>query len=363
MSVKFKLLSLDGGGVRGIIAAIILSELEKRVGRPLCETFDMIAGTSTGGILALALAKPDPSGAQGGKKPHYTAGELVRLYEQRGKDIFRHRMDSRFIVREAIVPLSPYRSKDRWQVFEDYFWFDNGAARLSQALTGLFVPSYCVESNRPVFFVDRRPRDLRNLRFEEGWILLDRVSMSVAAMATSSAPTYFEPYELFYRDNQRYVLADGGLVANNPALLALAYVLDRNPGLGYEDVLVVSVGTGFGLDPLGYYAKKKDRFNDKPWSPIDWAGPLLDTMFSQQGKTVDYLAERVLNAGVASRYYRFQPRLEAMTVEERPRLIRPNKALDAHGEETIEQLKYLATRYVEENFDEEAEQLLPLLKE
>ena len=59
MPYRFKLLSIDGGGVRGIIPAIILAEIEKRTGKRICELFDLIAGTSTGGILTLGLTKPN----------------------------------------------------------------------------------------------------------------------------------------------------------------------------------------------------------------------------------------------------------------------------------------------------------------
>ena len=78
-----KVLSIDGGGIRGIIPALILAELEERTGKPVCELFDMIAGTSTGGILATGLTIPDEHG-----KPRWTAKELVGLYRDEGPSIF-----------------------------------------------------------------------------------------------------------------------------------------------------------------------------------------------------------------------------------------------------------------------------------
>jgi len=59
MPEPVRILSIDGGGIRGIIPAMILAELERRAGRPACRLFDFIAGTSTGGIIALAVTKPD----------------------------------------------------------------------------------------------------------------------------------------------------------------------------------------------------------------------------------------------------------------------------------------------------------------
>jgi patatin-like phospholipase/acyl hydrolase len=83
----FKVLSIDGGGIRGIIPAMVLAEIEERTGKPIAEMFDLIAGTSTGGILALGLAMPEDGG-----RPRYTASELIELYEDEGASIFSGRV-------------------------------------------------------------------------------------------------------------------------------------------------------------------------------------------------------------------------------------------------------------------------------
>ena len=85
MPYKYKILSIDGGGIRGIIPAIILAEIEQETGKPIFEMFDLIAGTSTGGILALSLTKPNPVQPH---NAHYPAKELVKLYEEKGHEIF-----------------------------------------------------------------------------------------------------------------------------------------------------------------------------------------------------------------------------------------------------------------------------------
>lgn len=79
-----KFLSVDGGGIRGVIPARILVEIEKKTGKPIAQCFDFMAGTSTGGILCLGLTKPDENGA-----PQHTAKDLLNLYEKRGRDIFQ----------------------------------------------------------------------------------------------------------------------------------------------------------------------------------------------------------------------------------------------------------------------------------
>src|SRR5437763_10829280 len=77
------ILSIDGGGIRGVIAALVLAEIERRTGRPIADLFDLVAGTSTGGILAVGLTIPDGDG-----RPKYSAEDMVRLYEAHGAEIF-----------------------------------------------------------------------------------------------------------------------------------------------------------------------------------------------------------------------------------------------------------------------------------
>src|SRR5437879_994464 len=83
MAAAFKVLSVDGGGIRGIIPALLLAAIEAQTKRPICELFDLIAGTSTGGIIALGLTKPGEGG-----KPEKSASDVVKLYEEEGAEIF-----------------------------------------------------------------------------------------------------------------------------------------------------------------------------------------------------------------------------------------------------------------------------------
>jgi uncharacterized protein len=79
----FRLLAIDGGGIRGILPAMVLADLERRTNRPIIDLFDMIVGTSTGGLIALALACPGEDG-----KPRHRARDLIRFYEVEGKRVF-----------------------------------------------------------------------------------------------------------------------------------------------------------------------------------------------------------------------------------------------------------------------------------
>lgn len=86
----YKILTIDGGGIRGIIPATVLAEIEEIKGKPIAELFDYIAGTSTGGLLALGLNFPDKDNPQ---KPVYSANDLLKLYEEQGKSIFKHPLE------------------------------------------------------------------------------------------------------------------------------------------------------------------------------------------------------------------------------------------------------------------------------
>ena len=173
-----KVLSIDGGGIRGIIPAMVLAEIERRTGKLTSEVFDLVAGTSTGGILALGLTKP----GQGGKA-QYSAETLIELYETEGEKIFArpgwHQILSVGGVADAKYPL-----KGIEEVAKKYF----KDVHLAEALTEVLVTAYEIERRGPWFFKRRHARD----KNREG----DNFLMRDVARATSAAPTYFEPLQL-----------------------------------------------------------------------------------------------------------------------------------------------------------------------
>ena len=144
------ILSIDGGGIRGIIPAMVLAELERRTGRPTCKLFDLIAGTSTGGVLALALTKPDAAGS-----PEFSAARLIELYELEGDRIFSpawHRwkiigfLYDLFFVR--------YSARNIGRVLRQYF----GDTRLSEAITPLLITAYELEQRDPWLFKSEKAK-------------------------------------------------------------------------------------------------------------------------------------------------------------------------------------------------------------
>jgi patatin-like phospholipase/acyl hydrolase len=280
-----KVLSIDGGGIRGIIPAMVLAEIESRTGRRIAEMFDLVAGTSTGGILALGLTKPGQ-----GDKPEYSAKELIELYETKGKKIFSipvwHRIRSAGGVTEEKYPATGIE-----EVAKRYF----GGTRLAEALTEVLVTAYEIEGRAPWFFKRRHAKD----ESREG----DNFLMREVARATSAAPTYFEPFLVEGGPHDGCALVDGGVHSNNPAMCA--YVEAMKIHREEKDFLVVSLGTGELTRPLPYQEVRD-------WGLVKWAQPILNVVFDGVADTVDYQLRELLSTeeGEARRYYRFQTVLD-----------------------------------------------------
>lgn len=194
----FRILSIDGGGICGILPAAVLAELEQRFlgGQSVAGYFDMIAGTSTGGIVALGLAH--------GK----TAKEIRDIYIERGDRIFPPANPVQRLMRRA-RRLSRYAydsgnlESELLRIFEDTPF---GAAR-----NRLVIPSFEGRHGEPWLYKTPHHPDYKKDRFER---------MVRVGLATSAAPTFFQALP-----NNGYVMVDGGLWANNPTMNALVDVL------------------------------------------------------------------------------------------------------------------------------------------
>lgn len=278
------ILSIDGGGIRGIIPARILGEIERKTGKPISSLFDLIAGTSTGGIIALGLAKPDEH-----RKPRYSADDMVRFYEEEGPYIFAKDYLRSFFTLGNLVD-EKYSSSPIEKVLSRYF----KRTYLDEALTNLLITSYEIERRDAFFFKTwRAKKDTR-----KNFLMRD------VARATSAAPTYFEPERICTQDTSKYyALIDGGVFANNPAMCAYAEAKVLFPD--EKDFLLLSLGTGELTRPI-YITEAKD------WGVAQWARPILNVVFDGVNDTVHYQLKHLLPRGkdLHDRYYRFQVVLE-----------------------------------------------------
>lgn len=281
-----KVLSIDGGGIRGIIPALVLAEIERLTKRSACELFDLIAGTSAGGIITLGVTAPGEHG-----KPLHSAQELADFFITDGPTIF-----SRSLLRTIKTVDGLLEEKYSVNGLEEALRHNLGAALLSEALSDVLITSYDIQGHEPIFFKSRQAREEPEHNYP----------MQVVARATSAAPTYFEPEHATPRaarsgEPSDYALVDGGTFANNPALCAYAEAVRDHPG---ADILVVSLGTGRLTETIPFRKAKH-------WGLVEWARPLLGVIMDGTSAAIDYQLDQLLERNV--RHFRFQTELKGVS--------------------------------------------------
>ena len=330
-----RILSIDGGGVRGLIPATVLQELEQRTQQPIHKLFDYVIGTSAGGIIALGLSVPDqidPSQAR------YRAADLVGLFEKNAAKIFP--ADPIKAVRGIGGP--KYSPKGLEEVLNRYF----GDALVADALTNVLITTY-------------------NLEEHDGWFMTNHDDTSMlymreAARATSAAPTYFPPAQLAIPPRplklgkgrpdpsaeiiNHISLLDGGVYANNPAVHGLTRIRsDENRAetgrTGPERPwLLLSLGTG-------QVPPSVPPSDPRGWGLVKWAAPLVDIMFSNPGANVHDLLD------LGEFYFRLQP--QTLTAD--------TERLDNSDPAKVAALKEIASKYIQSQ-EETLKRLTVLLK-
>ncbi|WP_265032662.1 patatin-like phospholipase family protein [Wolbachia endosymbiont (group A) of Sicus ferrugineus] len=264
------ILSVDGGGIRGIIPAIILAEIEKRAKKPIAEIFDLMAGTSTGGIVAAGLCTQK-----------YSANDLVELYEKYGPYIFESSFWRRSIA--SWLNGAQYSYKNIEFILDKYF----GKSTIADVSSNLLLTSYDIHNNCPFFF--KSWREDRNF-----------IKLKDALRATTAAPTYFIPKRLKINQTDR-VLVDGGVFANNPSACAYASGKRLFPN---DDIVLVSIGTGRTNRSIKYA-------NSRIFGRIGWIKPLLHVMFASSLDAINYQLDQV----IGDKYIRIQSQLKVASAE------------------------------------------------
>jgi uncharacterized protein len=248
----FLILSLSGGGYRGLFTAEILRRLEEAVGSPLCEHFDLITGTSIGGILGLGVAKGIP------------AEKLVELLKDNGKLIFKkkplHNLINLFSpqLTGLFGPLYSTASLRSALEADDVF----GNATIGDLQTRVMIPA--VNLTKGTLSMLKTPHHI-NFRTDWQYNLVD------VALATSAAPTYFPVYEFA---NMRW--ADGGVVANDPSMQAVHEAL-HFVQQDLSRIRVVSIGSASAGTVL-------DQATSANMGKLDWASILFDITINSQSR-------------------------------------------------------------------------------
>lgn len=308
-----KILSIDGGGVRGIIPAMLLAELEAQTGKPVAELFDLVVGTSTGGILALGLVAPDE---QNPTQPRYTAEQFLGFYLEESHQIFDK---SLFFKITRGIFTRRYHARALEKSLKKYF----GQTMLSEALEHVVIPSYEIHGRFTAFF---KSRDIRIKKIEKDVLMRD------VARAASAAPTYFIPKKIQAYPGFSFI--DGGVFANNPAMCA--YAEAKEIFSDDEELLIVSLGTGNPQLTIEFGGVRS-------WGLLGWARPLWYILMDGSSDVVHHQLDHVLpDQGEAKRYYRFQIEL----------LEKGREKLDDGSEENLHALVELGRELLDANEDD-----------
>jgi uncharacterized protein len=254
-----RVLSIDGGGVRGIIPALVLKSLQTRLTQlnsdaQLWNSFDLIAGTSTGILIALGLTKPRQD-SEGNllRQAEYGIDDIIDTYRLHSGEIFPHKT-----FRALRQMLQAFGEKYDATRFDHLITRLYGQTAVRDALTNLVLTAYDTEARRPFFFKRRpehyRPADDLNFRMRD------------AARAGCAAPTFFEPAYVSPLPPAfgNYCLVDGAIFANNPAMVG--YIEARKLFPRAQRFVILSLGTGSTVKRFTYHEMKN-------WGYIDWVSP------------------------------------------------------------------------------------------
>lgn len=250
---RFRILSIDGGGIKGLFPATVLAELERRYlgGNSIVSYFDLVTGTSTGGIIALGLGAG------------LTASKLAEVYGQRGMEIFPE---------PTRTPIG--RIRDWWRTKRHYLHYHYERDALERILNGILgnkpfgdsVVRLCIpafEGKHSEVFVFKTPHH-PDYKFDH------LEPMVKVAMATSAAPTYFRPLK-----HNGYTLVDGGVWANNPVMLAVIEALICFD-VGREQIDVLSLGCG--EDPYVVSQAQMEAGGKLAWADAIFAAMRLQSL-------------------------------------------------------------------------------------
>ncbi|XP_014516102.1 patatin-1-Kuras 2 [Vigna radiata var. radiata] len=277
------ILSIDGGGIKGILPATVLHHLDttlktKDPNADLAHYFDVIGGTSTGGIMAAMLAAPsshDPNRAA------FTPGQIVDFYKQNGPHIFNASTGTLFGPQFDGEFLHYITRK----VLKN--------TRLSQTLTNVVIPSFDIKTQKPVIFSSYKLGNAPYLN----------ALLSDIALSTSAAPIILPPY-YFENEGVEFNMIDGAVEAGNPTQVTISEVLQHN---SYPKILVLSVGTGVEKVTETYTAQETAH-----WPGACWVFPLIAFRGRGSAAMDEYHVQSFFNGSQPSS----QPSYQYLRIEE-----------------------------------------------
>ena len=204
---KYRILSIDGGGLRGIVPLLILSEIEKRTGKKIHELFDMLIGTSTGGLIVSCLTLRKENSLN---EPLYSVEDLFKMYTDYAASIFPVKSKVSKILNKITNLWDPaYSDKGIAEVLSKFVTNQ----KITGSLLPIIVPTYDLSSNKPIFFKTSEAAGDPNAD----------AKIYDICRATSAAPTYLPAYSFIYK-GEKIIAIDGGVYINNPTMAAIAEI-------------------------------------------------------------------------------------------------------------------------------------------
>lgn len=239
---NYLILTCDGGGIRGLISALLIQQLDAELG--LLKRVNLFAGTSTGGLIALGLASGVP------------IADIVDIYLTKGAEVFKPYPSfaaeppaalTKIYPEAAALPVNllhvKYTDQGLAKIVKKTFPADKMLRELSRKVlvTSLDLYDAQVKAWSPVSLTNLPGSKTSDIK------VLD------AALSTCGAPVYFPPH-VFDHNGTKRALVDGGVYANNPSMLAAATAISsgtlKRRGLAFENIKLLSLGTGFTLDGM-----------------------------------------------------------------------------------------------------------------
>ncbi len=311
-----KILSIDGGGIRGYIPALVLEKLSaimknNNINASFNGNFDIIAGTSSGALTALGMTVPCKNKDSSANIARYSMSEIVNIYETCRTDIFPEKIIEKIAVLEQAFH-GKYNSSGLEKLLDSMF----GNYTMGDCLGSVLISGFDILSNKPVIIGNN-----------------DNFYMKDVARGSSAAPTFFEPamVESISKDKQ-YCMVDGAMAANNPAMFAYTEAMQKFPKA--EKIVILSLGTGYSRDHYSYEQVKN-------WGFVEWilptnGTPIYSIMSSAQEGCVGIQLRQLPNVD----YYRINPVLSRESLE-----------IDNISFENMRVLKSAAGKVIEENKD------------
>lgn len=323
-----KILSLDGGGIRGIIPATILAHLEARLQQEkrdeslrIADFFDLLAGTSTGGIITCLYLTPDKSAIKddaGSFRPKYSAAQVLDFYLELGPASF-HRSFQQLLLSGLGLFKSRYSEDALYELSKRTM----GESYISEVMKDCLITSYEMNTRKALFF---SKYNVKKYGDAADYKLCD------IARSTSAAPTYFPPARIYAKDKTDRHLVDGGVYANNPSMCAVVEAVKLWPELTIRDYCLLSIGTG--KTEKSYQWEKTHKYGY-----LSWLQPIIDILTSSVTETVDFQIRQLFTASsVPENYIRIEPPL-----------LYADTRMDNASANNIKALKEAAKSYIDNN--------------